>query len=701
MSDSAGTDATPFADLDHYLALPRLGGLALSADGERLVVGVQTLDKDATAWVGSLWDIDPTGARAARRLTRGAKGESSPAFTPDGDLLFVARRGEDDDAVAELHLLPAGGGEPRVVATHPGGVESVATPRTGHAVLVQGSALPRSTDLADEKERRKARKEKKVSAILHADYPVRYWDHDLGPAAPRLYAAEPAGTSPEPAGPAKHRAGPPAAADPLDEPALELRDLTPDAGVTLVETRHVLAPNGTFVVTEVTEPEGGASRRQSVVRIDVATGERTTLLAADEDEEFAVGAVSDDGTRLAYVRERRSTPASAPRPWLAVLDLVTGETRDLTHGWDRWPGETCWLPDGSGLLVVADDDGRAPVFHVDATTGAVTRLTDEGTFSAVTVAPDGLSAYALRSSYAHPPEVVRIDLAGSVATVTALRGPVDRPALPGTLRDVETRAADGTRVRSWLALPDGAGPENPAPLLLWIHGGPLGSWNSWSWRWNPWLMVARGYAVLLPDPALSTGYGQDFVERGWGRWGDTPYTDLMAATDAAEALPEVDDARTAAMGGSFGGYMANWVAGHTDRFRAVVTHASLWDLDAFSGTTDASFYWEREMTAEMRREHSPSTYVADITTPVLVIHGDKDYRVPIGEGLRLWYDLLHASGLPQAPDGTTAHRFLYFPDENHWILTPQHARLWYEVVLGFLAQHVLGEEAPELPQLLG
>ena len=175
----------------------------------------------------------------------------------------------------------------------------------------------------------------------------------------------------------------------------------------------------------------------------------------------------------------------------------------------------------------------------------------------------------------------------------------------------------------------------------------------------------------------------------------------MAATDAAEALPEIDATRTAAMGGSFGGYMANWVAGHTDRFRAVVTHASLWDLDAFSGTTDASFYWEREMTPEMRGEHSPSRYVADIVSPVLVIHGDKDYRVPIGEGLRLWYDLLHASGLPQGPDGSTAHRFLYFPDENHWILTPQHARLWYEVVLGFLAQHVLGEEAPELPHLLG
>ena len=122
---------------------------------------------------------------------------------------------------------------------------------------------------------------------------------------------------------------------------------------------------------------------------------------------------------------------------------------------------------------------------------------------------------------------------------------------------------------------------------MWIHGGPLGSWNAWTWRWNPWLLVAKGYAVLLPDPALSTGYGQSYIQRGWGGWGRAPYTDLMEITDAAVDRPDIDATRTAAMGGSFGGYMANWVAGQTDRFNAIVTHASLWALDQFGPTTDA------------------------------------------------------------------------------------------------------------------
>jgi dipeptidyl aminopeptidase/acylaminoacyl peptidase len=214
-------------------------------------------------------------------------------------------------------------------------------------------------------------------------------------------------------------------------------------------------------------------------------------------------------------------------------------------------------------------------------------------------------------------------------------------------------------------------------------------------------MVAAGYAVLLPDPAFSTGYGQEFVQRGWGAWGDAPYTDLLAITDEVESRDDIDAGRTAAMGGSFGGYMANWVAGHTDRFKAIVTHASLWSLDEFGGSTDGGNYWDREMTPEMMRANSPHRFVRDITSPVLVIHGDKDYRVPISQGLRLWYDLLVRSGRPADADGRTDHRFLYFPSENHWVLTPRHAILWYRVVLDFLAHHVLGKPEATVPSLLG
>jgi dipeptidyl aminopeptidase/acylaminoacyl peptidase len=259
--------------------------------------------------------------------------------------------------------------------------------------------------------------------------------------------------------------------------------------------------------------------------------------------------------------------------------------------------------------------------------------------------------------------------------------------LPGQVLDVEATADDGVTVRSWLVLPKGASADAPAPLVVWVHGGPLASWTTWSWRWCPHLLVERGFAVLMPDPALSTGYGRDFIQRGAGAWGERPFTDVMAAVDAAEGRPEIDESRTALMGGSFGGYLANWVAGHTDRFKGIVTHASLWGLDTFHGGTDDAVFWEWEIgnpytQADRLLAHSPHKHVADISTPMLVIHGERDFRVPIAEGLRLYTDLKR--------HGVDA-RFLYFPDENHWILKPQNSRIWYDTVYAFLDHYLLGK----------
>jgi dipeptidyl aminopeptidase/acylaminoacyl peptidase len=288
---------------------------------------------------------------------------------------------------------------------------------------------------------------------------------------------------------------------------------------------------------------------------------------------------------------------------------------------------------------------------------------------------------------ASPPTPVRIDLTTG-AEPAALDCPGVPVTVPGRLTEVEAAAEDGHPIRSWLVLPETASAASQAPLLLWVHGGPMSSWNSWSWRWNPWLMAARGYAVLLPDPALSTGYGQEFIARAHREWGARPFADIMAAADAAAARPDIDADRVAMMGGSYGGYMANWMAGHTDRFKAIVSHAGLWMLDQMFGTTDHPMFWRPQFRdpltdPEMYQLNSPHLHIAQIRTPMLVIHGDKDYRVPISEALRLWWDL--------SSRGAAEARFLYFPDENHWILTPGNARIWYETVFAFLAQHVLGQ----------
>lgn len=288
-------------------------------------------------------------------------------------------------------------------------------------------------------------------------------------------------------------------------------------------------------------------------------------------------------------------------------------------------------------------------------------------------------------------EAVRVSVDGTVECLPTPGFPFE---LPGVVSAVESTAEDGTRLRGWLVMPREASPEKPAPLVLWIHGGPFNSWNSWSWRWCPHLLAEHGYAVLLPDPALSTGYGQDFIQRAWGVWGDVVMRDVFTVLDDVLARPDIDSTRVAEMGGSFGGYMSNWVAGHSDRFRAIITHASLWSLDNFQATTDRPDFWEDQFGSprqypERYRAASPDQSIGNVRTPMLVIHGNLDYRVPISEALQLWTDLRRH----EVPS-----QYLYFPDENHWILKPGNATVWYQTVFAFLDHHVLGKEwkRPEL-----
>ncbi len=664
--------ADDFADPACYVATPRITALAATVDGSRVVATVATPAPDNTRYVTAAWEIDPAGGRAARRLTFSDDGETVAGFLPDRGLLFTSTRplpatrdeeapdGKDD--VAALWLLPADGAEARPVLRRPGGIGSVSVARQVGAVVVSAATLPGGEEAQADATRRRERRKAGVSAILHEQAPVRHWDHDLGPAAPSLFVA------------ADVTAGEP-----------ELRPLTPDPGRALDEAAFTVTADGSTVLTDWVRQDRPGLPTSSLVAVDVATGERR-VLAQQAGMSYGGPAVSPDGRWVACRRERHPSYDEPPDVTVWLVDLDTGEGRDLTPTLDLWPGPPVFTADSAAVLFAADDRGHAPIFRAELADGRVTRLTAAGAYTDICPAPDAV--YALRSSLGHPPQPVRLDPATADQTPVALPAPGAVESLPSRLEEVSTTAADGTRIRAWLVLPAGASAEHPAPLALWAHGGPMSSWNAWSWRWCPHVLAAHGWAVLLPDPALSTGYGQDMIRRGWGQWGGAPYDDLMTVTDAVLLRPDLDPARTAAMGGSYGGYMANWIAGHTDRFRAIVTHASLWALDQFQGTTDTPAWWELEWGDVVQRperyeKDSPHRHADAITTPMLVIHGDRDYRVPIGEGLRLWNDLVRR--------GVQA-KFLYFPDENHWILKPGNARVWYESVLAFLAHHVLDQE---------
>ncbi|MBO0684498.1 MAG: S9 family peptidase [Candidatus Dormibacteraeota bacterium] len=618
---------------------------------------VQSLSPDRTRFVTSLWELAADGSTGPRRLTYSEKGEGAPVFLPDGSMAFGSSRPDptlkEDEAEGRVWLLPAGAGEARSLLSVPGGVEVVAAAREAPVIVLRTGVFPGAAELGKDAEKAKRRKEAGTSAMLFDAYPVRYWDRELGPRGTHLLRLGLSG---------------------------EVEDLVADPGGSLREADFTVSPDGRTTVTTWRRPAGRGFAETDLVAVE-SGGTRTLATGAD----FGAPEISPDGRRVVAVRERRGDPGTARDLTLWMVDLETGEGRDLTPDLDLWPLAPVWAPDGRSLYFGADERGHCPIFRLDPETGEVRRLTSEGAFSSICPSPDGGTVFALRSTMSSPAEVVRVDPDGSV---TALPTPGLPLEVAGRVVEVTATADDGAGLRAWLMLPEGASAEHPAPLALWVHGGPLSSFNAWSWRWCPYLLTERGYAVLMPDPSLSTGYGHAFIQRAWGRWGPRVFDDLMAITDAALQRGDLDGSRTAAMGGSFGGYMANWIAGHTDRFRAIVSHAGLWSLDQFHGTTDNGTYWEREMgdpylDPTRWRENSPSRSLGEIRTPMLVIHGLRDYRVPISEALREWTDL-QRHGVPA--------KYLFFPDENHWILKPGNAQVWYETVLAFLDHHVLGKE---------
>ncbi len=375
----------------------------------------------------------------------------------------------------------------------------------------------------------------------------------------------------------------------------------------------------------------------------------------------------------------------ADRVRLVLYERATGRHTVLTEDWDRSAGGWEFSPRDGKILLVAEDRGRTALFELDRAPGAPRELHRGGTVASLAPAPDG-QVYFLQDSLAAPPEVasVRPD-GGGFRWVSAFnRDTLDGIPL-GRVAEMEFPGAEGHPVQMFLVYPPQFDERRKWPLVHLIHGGPHGMFgDQFHFRWNPHAFAAEGYVVALVNFHGSTSWGQEFAQCIQGAWGDRPLTDILRATDVLEQLPYVDRARMAATGGSYGGYMISWLAGHTDRFACLVNHAGVSDLmaqwasDVAEGREVAmgGSPWEN---LDCLDHWNPVRYAAAFKSPMLVIHGERDFRVPYGHGLEV-YSIYKARELPA--------RLLVFPDENHWILKPQNSRLWYQEVLGWLRRYL-------------
>ena len=391
---------------------------------------------------------------------------------------------------------------------------------------------------------------------------------------------------------------------------------------------------------------------------------------------------SPDGKYIAYLAQVRPGYES-DRFRLMLYDRATGQRRTLTENFDRWVGSFVWAPDSKSIYFVAENTGEQPIYVVSVNAGSVRQL-ERHTNDDLTVTPNGNTLVFTRTSVRAPNEIYAADLTDtshlrSTRQLTHLNDSALSQVEMPPLQHFWFTGAEKTRVEGFLLKPPGFDSRKKYPMKFLIHGGPQGAWDdAWSYRWNPELFAADGYVVVMINPRGSTGYGQRFIDQINGDWGGRPYVDLMRGLDYVERrYPFVDKDRECALGASYGGYMVNWILGHTTRFKCLVSHDGMFNTESAYGTTEELWFpeWEFKGTPWtnrlMYRRWSPHLFAANFKTPTLVVHGQLDYRLDLSEGLQL-FTTLQRLGVPS--------KMLYFPDEGHWVLKPQNSRLWYKTV---------------------
>ncbi len=641
-------------------AMERLGSPALSPDGRLVAFTVTMFSRDDNKGQSDLWLVPADGSAAPRRLTWQKGADGSPAWSPDGSqLAFVSKRGEDDPA--QLYLLPMAGGEAQPVTELPIAPGAPKWFPDGQRIAFAAKTFP---DLNDDfekiKERLDERKEDKTKVKISDRRLLRYWDH---------YRTDDK----------MHHVFM------LDLESREVKDLMPgyDQLTGFGGFAWDLSPDGKEVAFAANTTEPPWQKLDfNVHLLSVESGEIRQITednpAWDGDPTY-----SPDGRYLLFGRTER--PEIAPDfTRLARYDRESGEIRPLTADWDHQPSGWRVTGDGETVVFHAQDGGRRHLFKMPIDGGEPEVVAEGGATGSVREAAGRL--VFLKESFHAPAKLFATGSEGGEPEPLSTFNDARLAQIDfGSAESVTFEGADGEAVQMHVLLPPGFDPAKKWPLLVLIHGGPHGAWlDSFHYRWNAALFAAPGYVVAAVNFHGSTGFGQDFAESILGNHADKPFEDVMKATDAMLERDYVDPERLAAAGGSYGGYMASWILGHSDRFACLINHAGVYDLMAQYAS---DYTWGRSnnygaspwQDPQRIDRYSPSRFAENFETPTLILHGEKDYRVPVTQGINL-HGVLTGKGVES--------RIVVFPDENHWILKPQAAEIWWAEVHGWLEKHV-------------
>ncbi|MEE4638266.1 MAG: S9 family peptidase [Wenzhouxiangella sp.] len=647
-------DTRPLS-VDVLWEMDRVGSPVISPNGDHVVVPVTSYDTETDESETRLWLLSARGG-VQRPLTQAGASAGSPVFSPDGQTLaFTARR--DEDEAAQIYLLPMDGpGEATRLSEVPTGVSALKW--VGEHIYFISRVWPDKT-WEEMAEQIKADQESKVSAHQWNALPYSHWDHWIEEARQAHVFRMPAGGG-------------------------DVEAMTQALGRELPRSTqgtgsYDIHPDGTHIAFTSNSSEQSVDPEIDLFLARIGEDQARNLTpanpAGDGNPMF-----SPDGRMLAWGSQ--SIPGFyADTVNIMVLDLASGDLRNLTADWDRSPGGLVWAADSTGFFGIAADNGTTRLFHIAVDDGEVRAVTDQTDFGGLSMASNG-TLVGSNQSFLYPPRVVRIDPeTGASRRLDTFNDDVLANVDLGTYESVTYTGHDGADIQMWVHYPPGFDPEQEYPLFLLIHGGPHSPiTDAFHFRWNAQTFASWGYVTAWHNFHGSPGWGQDFADYINPDWITAPYNDTIAATEWFADKDWIDAERMVAGGGSYGGYLTSILLGRDHPFNALLIHAPVYNMysqmaaDFAVHSTRFGDFWDNP---QIYRDISPHYFAENFDTPALIIHGQNDLRVPVGQAFEL-FRTLQSKGIES--------RLIYYPDENHWILKPNNSVYWYNEVQRWMAK---------------
>ena len=667
----------PFTFQD-MMSLKRIGGPVVSPDGKWVLFAAVDVDLKENKRTSHLWVV-PTAGGPARQLPGTPAGESGGRWSPDGKSYLYLSAAEGGSQVWVIGFDSASGsptGGPRKITSISTEADGAIWSPDGNNIVFVSEVFPGCMDDACNKFSDQERANSKVKAMIFEHLLFRHWNHYSAGKRSHLFVVPAEGGVAKDLTPGDH-----------DVPPFSLGG----------QDAYAISPDGKEVAfTSNWDEVGATSTNNDIFVVPITGGEPKKLSTSPGSDSTPL--YSPDGKWLAWRMQKRAGYES-DRFRLVVYNRTSGEIRNLTEDFDQWVETIAWSPDSKYIYFTSENKGEAPIYRLDVAAAhapvsaariranAIQEIS-RGVNDELSVTPDGKTLVFSRLSVQAPNEVYKMDLdSKKVEELSHLNDAVLEPI---TMQPVESfwfAGAGGTKVQGFMVKPPRFNKDEKYPVKFLIHGGPQGQWgDEWSYRWNAELFAADGYVVIMVNPRGSTGYGQAFVDGVNKDWGGKPYIDLMNGLDYAEkTYPFIDKERECALGASYGGYMIDWILGHTNRFKCLVSHDGMFNTESAYGSTEELWFpeWEFGDTVWANREGyrkwSPHLFAAQFKTPTLVVHGQLDYRLDVSEGFQL-FTTLQRLKIPS--------KMLYFPDEGHWVLKPQNSELWYKTVNGWVDSYL-------------